>query len=336
MGPRAAILDPSGTALSPEEHRFFREADPWGFILFARSIENPAQVRRLVDELREAVGRQAPVLVDQEGGTVQRFKPPHWRRWQPVSELRSRLSAEALAEALHLRSRLIAHELRSCGLDVNCVPMLDVPSTGVHAHIGDRVLGTTADEVIRNGRAVCEGTRAGGVLPVIKHMPGHGRTLADSHDELPVVAATADALTATDFAPFRALAGETMGMTCHVVFEAFDETLPATHSPTMIRLIREEIGFKGLLMTDDLSMNALQGSPGTRALTALEAGVDIALYCNGTLEQRRDLADKVPRLSGAPLARARAAEAARPEPDATDIEQAERRYTELTGEVLYA
>lgn len=335
MGGNAAIYGCEGPVLTGAEAAFFRDADPWGFILFARNVETPEQVRRLTADLRETVGRDAPVLIDQEGGRVARLGPPHWRRWQAVMNLFDGADEEAALEAARLRYRIIAEELRGIGIDVDCMPLLDVPVPEGHEVIGARALGLSADDVARRGRAVCEGLLAGGVLPVIKHIPGHGRATADSHHELPRVLTPHSELSAIDFAPFRALADQALGMTAHVVYEALDHDRCATLSPTVIRAIREEIGFDGLLMTDDLSMRALTGPLGARAAAAFAAGCDMALHCNGLLAEMIDVAGAVPPLRGKPADRARRAEAARHAPEPFDLAAAEARYQTLTGEDLH-
>lgn len=336
MAARAAILGLAGPELAPGERRFFARTLPWGFILFARNVESPAQVKRLTAELRGAVGRDAPVLIDQEGGRVARLRPPHWRSWQPVQRLFDGTDEAKALEATRLRYRIIAEELAALGVDVDCMPLLDVPAPDGHEIIGDRALGTSAAAVARRGRAVCDGLRAGGVLPVIKHLPGHGRAGADSHFELPRVAVSLDELEATDFAAFRPLAHEVLGMTAHVVYEALDPENCATLSPTVIRAIRERIGFDGLLMTDDLSMRALDGSISDRARRSLAAGCDLVLHCNGEIGEMTEIAECAPPLTGAAARRAARAEAERHAPEPCDIAAAEARYKELTGEALHA
>ncbi len=336
MAARAAILGLAGTGLTPGERRFFAEAAPWGFILFARNVESPAQVRRLTASLRDAVGRDAPVLIDQEGGRVARLRPPHWRQWRPVLRLFDGADEGRALEAARLRYRIIAEELRAVGVDVDCMPLLDVPAPGGHEIIGDRALGADAAAVARRGKAVCEGLRAGGVLPVIKHLPGHGRAGADSHHELPRVDAPLAALEATDFAAFRPLAQEALGMTAHVVYEAIDPENCATLSPAAIRAIRESIGFGGLLMTDDLSMQALAGSMTERTTRSLAAGCDVVLHCNGDMAEMEEIAACTPLLAGEAARRAARAEAARRAPEPCDIAAAEARYKEITGEALHA
>ncbi len=259
MTSRALILGCAGKTLLPEEASFFRDAQPWGFILFKRNIGTPDEVRALTAALRDCVGRaEAPILIDQEGGRVQRMGPPHWPKY-PAGGSYGRLngSAETIAR---LGARLIAHDLAEVGINVDCAPVLDVPSPGSHDIIGDRAYGDSPEAVAAIGRAVAEGLMAGGVLPVVKHMPGHGRAACDSHKGLPVVDAALADLRGRDFAPFRLLADLPMAMSAHVVFTAIDPDRPATQSPVVIRdIVRGEIGFDGLLMTDDLSMHALTG-----------------------------------------------------------------------------
>ena len=311
---RAAILGLAGHELGRDERAFLAEADPWGLILFARNVATPEQVRRLVGEARDALGRPAPVLIDQEGGRVARLGPPHWRAWPGVAE-----DAARGPEALRRRYRLIAAELHALGIDVDCMPLLDLVVPGADPIIGDRALGGTADEVARGGRAVCEGLMAGGVLPVIKHLPGHGRAGADSHATLPVVEADAATLRRTDFAPFRALADQPLGMTAHVLYSALDPARPATLSPACIAAIRDDIGFDGLLMSDDLSMGALSGKLGARASAALQAGCDIVLHCNADRGEAEAVMAEAPSLEGRARERADRAEAARRAPAPEDL-----------------
>jgi len=330
---RAAILGPVGPVLGPEERAFYARTQPWGFILFARSIEAPDQVFRLTQALREAVGRNAPILIDQEGGRVARLRPPHWRGW-PAAERHFAPGGGGEA-ALRLRFRLIAAELQDLGIDVNCMPILDVPSLGAHPIIDDRVLGRHADEIARRGRIVCEALRAGGVLPVVKHMPGHGRAGADSHQTLPEIAAALPELEATDFAPFRALNDQPLGMTAHLRYTALDGAAPATFSPEAIGAIRAQIGFDGLLMTDDIGMGALAGLGEIPELgrKALAAGCDVVLHCNGDLAEMEALMETMPVLSGTSAARAGAALAARRPPEPFDRAEALRSYDALTREI---
>ena len=295
----AAIFGCRGPQLTPEERAFFAESKPWGFILFARNIETPSQVGELVADLRESVGWRAPVLIDQEGGRVARLRRPHWREWPPIGAWTDAAEAgvwseEALCSALRLRYRAIAAELMALGVDVNCAPLLDVRRDEAHDIIGDRALGRAPDAVARRARAVCEGLRSGGVAPVIKHIPGHGRAAVDSHEQLPKVSAAHADLSVTDFAPFQQLVDQPIAMTAHVVYDAIDSSLCATLSPTVIsKVIRDEIGFQGLLLTDDLSMRALSGSFEERARESLAAGCDIVLHCNGDMGEMRAVRDGV-------------------------------------------
>jgi beta-N-acetylhexosaminidase len=292
--PSAVILGCAGASLSSSERAFFRDADPLGFILFQRNCENPDQVRALVQELRATVGRtEAPVLIDQEGGRVARLRPPHWRGY-PAPATLGALGGEGAREAVRLVTRLIADDLAPLGITVDCLPVLDVPQPGADPVIGDRAYVEDAAEVARLGRAACEGLLEGGVLPVIKHIPGHGRASVDSHHALPKVAASRPQLEATDFAPFRLLATMPWAMTAHVVYTAVDPEAPATLSPLVIReVIRGSIGFDGVLVSDDLSMKALGGPIGVRAARALAAGCDLTLHCNGDGAEMRQVADAV-------------------------------------------
>ncbi|MEM7745525.1 MAG: beta-N-acetylhexosaminidase [Pseudomonadota bacterium] len=296
---RAVIFGLSGPELTPHEAAFFAEVDPWGFILFARNVVDPAQVRRLTVRLRELVGRDAPILVDQEGGRVQRLGPPHWQQWQPVRDLCEAATDEMdLMASLRARYTAIAVELLDVGIDVDCVPVLDVPQPNAHPIIGDRAFGRTPLEVAVRGREAAAALLDAGVLPVIKHLPGHGRALHDSHEALPVVTAPMAELRATDFLPFVSMKDAPLGMTAHVVYQAIDPDACATLSPACIRLIRDELGFDGALMTDDLSMKALSGPMETRVHAALAAGCDLILHCNGQMDEMQAIASAVPTLSG--------------------------------------
>ncbi len=318
MGEGAFILGVEGTRLSPREAAFFRQSNPWGFILFARNVKSPAQLRRLTDDLRESVGRAAPVLIDQEGGRVQRLGPPHWRRWLPPLEQAALAGARAPG-SFRLRYRIIAHELRAAGIDANCAPCADVATPETHPVLRNRCLGEDPATVAANARAAAEGLLAGGVLPVVKHIPGHGRARSDSHLELPRVDAPRAALEAVDFAPFRALADLPAGMSAHVLYAALDAKAPATTSPRVLRLIRGEIGYRGLLMSDDISMNALSGSVGARARAATAAGIDPVLHCNGDLAEMEAVAGAAGMMAPEAQARADRAIAARAKPDEVDI-----------------
>lgn len=315
MSTRAFITGVSGTELTAAEREFIRTERPWGFILFKRNVETPAQVTALVAELRSVGGvADAPVLIDQEGGRVQRLGPPHWPVYPPgavFSTLYDTDSALGLTAA-RLSARLIAADLADLGITVDCLPLADVPVPGADAVIGNRAYGTEPGKVAAIARAVTEGLEQGGVLPVLKHIPGHGRATADTHFKLPTVDTPRDELERTDFAAFKPLADLPMAMTAHVVFSAVDPAQPATTSATMIaQVIRGVIGFQGLLMSDDVSMNALAGSLAERTRAIFAAGCDMALHCNGNIEEMRDVAAQTPELSGRALERAKAALAAR-------------------------
>lgn len=312
VGTGAAIFGCAGPVLLPDERAFFREADPFGFILFARNVEDPAQLRRLTHDLREAVGREAAVLVDQEGGRVQRLRAPHWREWEPpLDTVEAAASPEAAERQMRLRAMVIAAELAAVGIDADCIPTLDVARPATHPFLLNRCYGRDPDTVARIGRAVAEGLMAGGVLPVMKHMPGHGLSHVDTHHDLPVVTASRAELQAVDFASFRALADLPMAMTAHLVFAAIDPVRPATQSPEMIRVIREEIGFRGLLMSDDLNMQALSGTLAERTARTIAAGVDIALHCKGDMAEMVEVAGAAGTMGQKTRARAEAAMAAR-------------------------
>lgn len=305
--PRAAILGLAGLTLAEEERRFFAEADPLGFILFKRNCDTPDQVSRLVAGLRAAIGRDdAPVLIDQEGGRVARLGPPHWRK-PPAAATFVALAERDLqlgGEAARLNARLMAAELAALGINVDCAPVLDLPVAGAHDVIGDRAHGDTPALAATLGRAVCEGLLEGGVLPIIKHIPGHGRATVDTHLALPVVATGEAELRKTDFAPFQMLADMPWAMTAHVVYSAIDAEAPATTSRQVIdRVIRGFIGFDGLLLSDDLSMQALSGSVGERARASLDAGCDVVLHCNGRLDELRPVVAATPRMGEAALRR---------------------------------
>ena len=333
MAPRAAIFGCAGPRLTAAEAAFFAEADPLGFILFARNCEDHDQVRRLTEDLRQSVGRPAaPVLIDQEGGRVQRLKPPRWRAAPAPGRLGALAGDDrAIAdEAIRLNARLLAAELHELGVTVDCLPLLDLQMTGAHEVIGDRAFGGQPALVAELGRACAEGLLAGGVLPVMKHIPGHGRALVDSHLALPRVAAGRAELQASDFAPFKALADLPLAMTGHVVYEAIDPTLPATTSATVIdQVIRGWIGFDGLLMSDDLSMAALAGDLGRRAADCLQAGCDVALHCNGDLAEMTAVAAAIGPLSPAAEARWQRAADCLAHPEAFDRPAAGARLDHL-------
>ncbi len=313
----ATILDADGLRLSAEEKTFFRDADPFGFILFARNIDTADQVRALCDELRTAVGRDAPITIDQEGGRVQRLRGPYWTEWLPPLDFIAAAGRHA-TKAMYLRYRLIAQELYDLGIDSNCAPMVDVADQNTHEFLRNRCYGTKPAEVARLGRAAADGMLAGGVLPVLKHIPGHGRATLDSHFDLPRVDADLQDLEERDFAPFSELRDLPMGMTAHLVYTALDDR-PATLSPEVMRVIRDDIGFDNLIMTDDISMKALSGSLGDITRGALDAGCDVVLHCNAPLDERRAVAEAAGRMCFTAQTRAERALAARKTPDDIDI-----------------
>jgi beta-N-acetylhexosaminidase len=311
---RAFITGLAGSALTDEERGFLRDTQPWGFIIFKRNVAGPASLRRLIDDCRSAVGRNAPVLIDQEGGRVQRLGPPDWPSYPPGACYGALydLDREKGLAAARLGARLIAADLATLGVDVDCLPLGDVPVAGADAVIGDRAYGTAPDKVAAIAQAVADGLMDGGVLPVLKHIPGHGRATADSHKRLPVVETDRETLDRTDFAAFRPLKTLPMAMTAHVVFNAIDPLAPGTLSPLIVKdVIRDSIGFQGLLMSDDISMGALAGSLAERSAGAVAAGCDMVLHCNGEMPEMRAVAAVVPELAGEAARRAAAALAAR-------------------------
>ena len=331
MTARAVIFGCGGPELTGREQAFFREADPWGFILFARNIESPDQVRRLTEGLRAAVGRDAPVLIDQEGGRVQRMRAPHWREFLPALDQMRR--ARDPLRAQWLRYRLIAAELSDVGIDVDCAPLADLVEEGTHPVLLNRLYGGDVETVVAAARACADGLMAGGVLPVLKHLPGYGRARVDSHLDLPRNPLPLADLRARDFAPFAALGDIAMGMTAHIVFEAIDPDRPATTSPRVMAVIRSEIGFGGLIMTDDLNMQALSGGLAQRARDALAAGCDVILQCNGHETDMAEVAGAVPRLEGVSAQRAAAALAARRPAGPADVVALAAELDDLVGQV---
>ncbi|UYN93920.1 MAG: beta-N-acetylhexosaminidase [Enhydrobacter sp.] len=303
MRPRAVIFGCSGPDLTADERAFFRDADPLGFILFARNIDTPERARRLTDDLRSSVGRfDAPILIDQEGGRVARLKPPHWRKAPPARVLGElyRRDPERGLEATRLNSRLLAADVASIGCDVDCLPVLDIAFPETHAVIGDRAYASAPEPVAALGRAAAEGLLGEGVMPVIKHIPGHGRATVDSHHHLPRVSASRAELERHDFLPFRLLADLPWAMTGHLLFDAVDPERAITVSAGGVKdVIRRHIGFDGLLLSDDLSMQALGGTLGDRAEQALAAGCDIALHCNGRMDEMREIAARTGPMSAA-------------------------------------
>jgi beta-N-acetylhexosaminidase len=315
---KAFIIGLSGPRLTNAERDFIRAERPWGFILFRRNIETPAQVAALTAEARHVLGEpDAPILVDQEGGRVQRFRPPHWPLYPAgaaFGQLHD-LDPAAGLKAARLSARLIADDLTQVGVNVDCLPLADVPVAGADDVIGDRAYGEEPTKVAAIARAVTEGLEQGGILPILKHIPGHGRATADSHLKLPVVDTPKNELERIDFAAFKPLADLPMAMTAHVVFSAIDPAHPATTSATMIeRVIRGLIGFQGLLMSDDVGMHALAGSFAERTRGLLAAGCDMVLHCSGVMDEMREIARETPELSGKALARANAALASRKAP----------------------
>jgi beta-N-acetylhexosaminidase len=324
------IFGPNGLAVTPWERAFFRELDPWGFILFARNVDSPDQMRRLTAGLRETVGRQAPILIDQEGGRVQRMRAPHWREFLPALDQMAR--ARDPLRAQWLRNRLIAADLAGVGVDVNCAPLADLVEEGTHPVMLNRLYGGDVATVVAAARAAAEGLMAGGVLPVVKHIPGYGRARVDSHHDLPRVRMPLSVLEERDFAPFRALNDLPMGMTAHIVVEALDTAGPVTTSAPAMTYVRDVIGFRGLIMTDDLGMNALSGTLDSRAAATLAAGVDIVLQCNGDPADMELTARGLSAMTPAAATRAEAALAHRRAPESSDISLLEAELHELLEE----
>jgi len=332
MTASAAIYGCEGLSLSADEQAFFADAQPFGFILFARNVDTPKQVKALCDQLRTSVGRHAPILIDQEGGRVQRLRAPHWREFRPVMQDAARPEAERVLE---LRYHLIAYELSELGIDVNCAPLLDVPVKGAHDVIGERALARDPETVSHLGRAVRNGLAAAGVLPVIKHIPGHGRSTVDTHHGLDRVTANKAALE-QDLSPFRDHADALMGMTAHLVYEAIDPVNCGTMSKDVVALIRGDIGFDGLLMTDDISMGALSGAVADRAKNALAAGCDVVLHCNGDLPEMTAVASSAGELSSAASDRAARVDSAPRTRTDVDIAALEQEYKSLSTEAVDA
>lgn len=326
----AFISGCEGLTLNQDEKLFLKDANPWGFILFGRNVDTPEQICALVDSFRDCVGRaDAPVLIDQEGGRVQRLRPPHWPSYPPgatfgvLEDVQQGLGLKAA----YLGGRLLANDLLALGINVDCLPVLDVPVPNTTKAIGDRAYSDNPATVALLGDAAARGAMAGGVLPVIKHLPGHGRALVDSHLDLPRVDAQLDALEAHDFAAFAPLKHYPMGMTAHVVFDAIDPDHPATLSKKIIQtIIRDRIGFSGLLMSDDISMGALKAPMGERTALAISAGCDIVLHCNGLMDEMKLVAANVPALAGTAEQRASAALAACPAASSFDPQAARAEF----------
>ncbi len=329
----AVISDAEGLRLSPREKALFKETNPFGFILFVRNIETPDQVRALCDDFRDSVGRNCLITVDQEGGRVQRLRAPMAREWMPPLDHAER-AAENAERAMYLRYRLIADELRALGIDSNCAPMLDIARESTHAFLRNRCYGDDPDKIARMGRAAAQGHLDGGVLPIMKHMPGHGLSTLDTHFDLPHVDLSLSELRETDFAPFRSLNDLPMGMTAHLVFDQVDE-FPATISAKMMNLIREDIGFDGLIMTDDISMKALQGLLPDLSKAALDAGCDVVLHCNGSFAERAEVLEAAGEMTEIAQRRAENALSMRKKPLELDIEAAEAELSRLMGGQVY-
>ena len=335
MTSKAMIVGCSGLELTAEERAFIADQKPWGFILFARNIDSPDQVRRLNDSFAEAVGQQnLPVLIDQEGGRVQRLRPPHWTNYPPANALGALYETDKTKglRATWLMSRLHAFDLLPLGFNVDCLPVLDVPSPDGHDVIGNRAYGATPEQVAILGQAACDGLKAGGVMPVIKHIPGHGRATADTHIELPTVDTDRDTLEAIDFPPFKALAGEQMAMTAHVVYSVLDPDAPATTSAKIIKdVIRGDFGFDNLLMSDDVSMQALSGDFADRTRAIFGAGCDVVLHCNGDMGEMQAVVGETPELSGKALERAERAMVGAGVTDNLDEKDVRAEFEDLMG-----
>lgn len=338
--PAAAIFGVEGVRLKPEEREFFASAQPWGFILFQRNCESPEQIKALIKDLEDAVGRAPlPILIDQEGGRVARLKPPHWpsfpAAWD-MAEAASAGDAEAAKQAIYANGRMIGACLHSLGITVDCAPVADLRIEGAHDIIGNRAYGRTPEQVAMLAQEMANGLLDAGVLPVVKHIPGHGRALADSHEDLPIVETPLEELEATDFAPFKALKDIPLGMTAHITFHALDAELPVTLSPKAIRYIREVIGFDGMLMSDDLSMKALKGDFTALTQQTLAAGCDLVLHCNGKMEEMTAIAKGLRPLDAKGLRRATRCAQMLKAPqsfDMADAKEAVDRALKLTTQV---
>ncbi len=336
MSMLAAVMGFQGLELSQTELDFFRDADPWGYILFKRNVKDREQLLGLTDSLREAVGRDPVIFIDQEGGPVARLRPPEWRAY-PAAAVFGRLydmDPEAGIEACRLNHRLIAHDLREIGINADCAPALDLPQPGAHPIIGERGFSQDPDVITQLGGAAMDGLESGGVIATIKHIPGHGRALADSHLELPRIDAPHDVMTETDFVPFKALCRRAqIAMTAHIVYDSLDPANPATVSDVVIQdVIRGEMGFDGILISDDLEMKALGGSMADRSALALHAGCDVVLHCSGEFDLMQEVAEGAPRLSGHALRRAIRAQQPDPIQD-FDAEAGAQRLAELLAPV---
>ncbi|MCW1951241.1 MAG: beta-hexosaminidase [Octadecabacter sp.] len=323
----AAIFGPEGPEITDWERAYFREYAPFGFILFARNVENPDQLKRLSDDLREAAGHDAVITVDQEGGRVQRLRAPHWRQWLPPLD-QMEIAADPM-RAMWIRYRLIAAELRDVGIDSNCAPCADITARLTHPFLRNRCYGGDVETVMDASRMVADAHLNGGVLPVVKHIPGHGRATVDSHKDLPTVTAARADLEREDFAPFKALGDMPMGMTAHIVFEDIDDSAPATTSRMMMDVIRNDIGFKGLLMTDDIGMEALSGDVAQRSRASIAAGCDVILHCCGDAAEIVQVGEAAGQMTDAAQARAEAALAMRKAPVPVDISALSEEFDDL-------
>ncbi len=331
--PAAIILGCAGATLQPDERAFFRDLDPLGFILFARNCDTPQQVKALTGALRDCVGRaDAPILIDQEGGRVARLRPPHWPSF-PAMSLFGQMAGsdiDAAREACYLNALLIGHELAGLGIDVDCAPVLDLPVAGSHDIIGDRALAPDPETVAILGRAVCEGLAAAGVISVIKHIPGHGRATVDSHADLPRVDTPLEELQSSDFRPFAALRNAPWAMVAHVLFTAVDADHPVSTSPKAVRqILRTRIGYDGVLIADDIGMDALKGTLAERAAATLASGVDLTLHCSGRMDEMQALAPALLPVTPASAARVSRGRANLGSLDRAGAVAARRRYDEL-------
>ena len=333
---KSVIFGLSGSILSEEEKQFFSQANPVGFILFARNCQDPEQLKSLTNALRTLLGREdVLMLIDQEGGRVARLKPPHWRN-TPAAGLFAEIADESISVAkksVYANARLIANELNTSGINVNCAPLADVPIAGAHDIIGDRAYGDDAHQVSILGAEMAKGLLDGGVLPVLKHIPGHGRASADSHEALPVVTESLDILNRSDFIPFKSLAFLPLGMTAHILYTALDSEFPATLSRKVIDYIRRDIGFNGLLMSDDISMKALRGDLGELTERTLNSGCDIVLHCNGIMAEMQKIAEACPALNPKAEGRFQTALKQLHAPYGFDYEEAEQMIESLVAEV---
>lgn len=321
----AAILGVQGPHLGPDEAAFFRDANPWGYVLFARNVEDPQQLSRLTADLRDALGRDAPIFIDQEGGRVQRMRAPYWTDYpNPLDQ------APLGADSFHLRGRMIAAELRAVGIDGNFAPCLDLAWPQTHPFLRSRCMGTSPEEVVANSRAFAEGMLMQGVLPVIKHMPGHGRATQDSHKELPLIDQPLAALDQTDFKPFKDMADMPLGMTAHIRLPFFGD-VPCTQNPQAIQMMRRDWGFNGVLMTDDIGMNALSGSIRERASASIAAGCDLVLHCNDSIDGFAEAAAGAGSLTAQAATRCEAALALRRTPEAVDFAALSAEFSAMIG-----